>query len=156
MNTAQEEIFGDIPTSETSNTELYVEMDDQKSDKKSIKDRLFETYTKVWVSILMIVAIIDLQLSYILAYIGREQIAETLSVAIVTEIIGVMATYIIRSYLESKSIASDELAHKKIDVYSMLRSSGNIGGVEDDITSEEDIDSFDEFLEDDDDLNADG
>lgn len=51
------------------------------------KPKLFETFTKLWVSILLLFALADLQLSYVLAYLGREQIAESLSVAIVTEII---------------------------------------------------------------------
>ena len=39
---------------------------------------------------MLIIALFDLQLSYLLAFLGREQIAETLSITVVTEIIAVM------------------------------------------------------------------
>lgn len=50
----------------------------------------------------MYIAVIDIQLSYLLAFLGKEQIAETLSITVVTEIIGVMATYFMKSYFETK------------------------------------------------------
>lgn len=85
-----------------------------KIEKGNKKMKLFETFTKTWVSILMIIAVIDLQLSYLLAYLGREQIAETLSVSIVTEIIGVMGIYLIRAYFESATIAKQKLDHERM------------------------------------------
>lgn len=84
---------------------------DQSDGKK--RPNLFETFTKTWVSVLLGVAIIDLQLSYYLAYVGRDQIAETLSVAVVTEIIGVAAIYIIRSHFDTKSEKQQDLAERK-------------------------------------------
>lgn len=85
---------------------------EEQSDGKK-KPKLFETFTKTWVSILLMVAIIDLQLSYFLAYAGRDQIAETLSVAVVTEIIGVAAIYIIRSHFDTKSEKQQDLAERR-------------------------------------------
>ena len=41
--------------------------------------------------------------SYVLAYLGREQIAETLSSVAVKEIIGVVLAYAIKSVLENLS-----------------------------------------------------
>ena len=41
--------------------------------------------------------------SYLLAYIGREQIAETLSTVAITEIIGVVLIYCIKSLFENLS-----------------------------------------------------
>lgn len=79
------------------------------NSNKSIKPKLFETFTKLWVTLVLIFAIIDLQLSYILAFIGCDQIAESLSVAIVTEIIGVMAIYMIRAYFDTLSEKNHEL-----------------------------------------------
>lgn len=87
---------------------------------KKKRCKLFETFTKIWVSILMINAIIDMNLSYVLAFLGREQIAETLSIAVVTEIIGVMAVYLIRAFLDTHFEAKDEIEHKKLDVYSLM------------------------------------
>lgn len=66
------------------------------------KRRNFKTFTKTWVSRLMYIAVFDIQLSYILAFMGKEQIAETLSITVVTEIIGVMAVYFMKSFFETK------------------------------------------------------
>ena len=41
--------------------------------------------------------------SYLLAYLGREQIAETLSQVAITEIIGVVLVYCIKALLENLS-----------------------------------------------------
>jgi H+/gluconate symporter-like permease len=79
------------------------------------KPNLFETFTKLWVSIILLFAVFDLQLSYVLAYLGREQIAETLSVAVVTEIIGVSAVYMIRAHLDTKNEKSNELEVRKFE-----------------------------------------
>lgn len=78
--------------------------------------KLFETFTKLWVTILLIVAVIDLQLSYVLALLNRSEIAETLSVAIVTEIIGVIAVYMIKSFLETSSENRHSLELKKLNL----------------------------------------
>ena len=89
-------------------------MDDDTKKKKKVK--LFETFTKAWVSMLMIIAVLDLQLSYLLAYLGKEQIAETLSVSIVTEIIGVMGIYLIRAFLESATIEKQKLQKERMNL----------------------------------------
>ncbi len=44
----------------------------------------------------------DLQLSYLLAFLGREQIAETLSITVVTSVIAVMLGYFMKSFKETK------------------------------------------------------
>jgi hypothetical protein len=48
------------------------------------------------------VALIDLQFPFILAFLGKENIAETLGGLIVTEIIGVFLVYCTKSYFETK------------------------------------------------------
>lgn len=75
----------------------------------------FKTFTKKWVGRLMYIAVIDLQLSYLLAFLGREQIAEELSRTIVLEIVGVMLGYFGKSYFETREsekvrILEDEVA----------------------------------------------
>lgn len=75
----------------------------------------FKTFTKKWVGRLMYIAVIDLQLSYLLAFLGREQIAEELSRTIVLEIIGVMLGYFGKSYFETREqekvrLREDEVA----------------------------------------------
>ena len=83
---------------------------------KRPKRSSFKTFTKTWVSRLMYIAVFDIQLSYVLAFIGREQIAETLSVTVVTEIIGVMAVYFLKSFLETKEAEKIRLQEKMLDL----------------------------------------
>lgn len=60
-----------------------------------------ETFTKKAVTAILVVALIDLQLSYLLAFLGKEQIAETLSTTIAETIIGVMLGYFLKSLFET-------------------------------------------------------
>lgn len=108
------------PVSEVSDECLFSEDTDgmvsvNQDSKDNLASKLFGTFTKVWVCLLLTFGLIDLQLSYILAFIGREQIAETLSVAVVTEIIGVSAVYMIRAYLDTKSEKAMELETRKFE-----------------------------------------
>lgn len=59
------------------------------------------TFTKKAVFAILCVALIDLQLSYILAFLGKEQIAETLSSTIADTIIGVMLGYFLKALFET-------------------------------------------------------
>ena len=59
------------------------------------------TYSKIMVTIVLAFAIIDIQLSYYLAWKDKAT-AETLSIAIVTEIVGVMTGYFIKSFRETR------------------------------------------------------
>ena len=60
-----------------------------------------KTFTKKSVAIIIAVALIDLQLSYVLAFMGKEQIAETLSSTIADTIIGVMLGYFLKALFET-------------------------------------------------------
>lgn len=60
-----------------------------------------QTYTKKVVTIILAVSLIDLQLSYILAFIGKEQIAESLSSQIAGTVIGVMLGYFMKALFET-------------------------------------------------------
>jgi DeoR/GlpR family transcriptional regulator of sugar metabolism len=73
------------------------------------KFNCFETFSKAWVTILMVIAVVDMQFSYILAFLGKTSIAESLSIAIATEIIGVMCGYFFKSFLETHSEKKNEL-----------------------------------------------
>ena len=66
--------------------------------KSKLRDFYLLTFSKKWVNRLMWVAIIDLQLSYLLAFLDKVQIAETLSTTIVVEIIGVMLGYFAKAF----------------------------------------------------------
>lgn len=76
----------------------------QKNRFKTMLAKLkFETYTKRLVAIITIVGLIDLQLSYVLAFMDKMQIAETLSGQICVTILGTALIYMIRAYFDSKA-----------------------------------------------------
>lgn len=60
------------------------------------------TYTKKLVKWIIAISVFDLQLSYLLAFLGRTEIAENLSMTVVTAIIGTVITYCIKSFKETK------------------------------------------------------
>ena len=97
--------------------------------KKGRFHKFFETYTKIWVSVLLFVALIDLQLSYVLAYMGKSQIAESLSVAVVTEIIGVVGIYMIRAFFDTANEKRQNLKEKELEV-SLEHNTGYTDSVE--------------------------
>lgn len=66
--------------------------------KKKTKKEFSKTITK-W---LLIVAVVDVQLTYVLAFIGRDNV-ETLAITLVTEIIAVMASYCTKAYFGKKA-----------------------------------------------------
>lgn len=59
------------------------------------------TFTKKAVAIILGVSLFDLQLSYVLAFMGKEQIAESLSSTIASTIIGVMIGYFLKALFET-------------------------------------------------------
>lgn len=72
-------------------------------------------YSKKATTIILAFAIIDVQLSYILAFIGMAEIAETLSVAMVTEIIGVFGGYLIKAYLGKKNEEKNRILEEQYE-----------------------------------------
>ncbi len=60
-----------------------------------------KTFTKKAVALILIVSLIDLQLSYVLAFMGQVQIAESLSSTIATTVIGVMLGYFFKALFET-------------------------------------------------------
>lgn len=66
------------------------------------RPRRYHTYTKKMMTRIINVALIDMQFPFLLALLGREQIAETMGGLIVTEIIGVFLVYCAKSYFETK------------------------------------------------------
>lgn len=82
----------------------------QKSDFKTLLSRLkFETYTKRLVGVVVFICLMDLQLSYVLAFLGRDQIAESLSIQICITILGTTLIYMIRAYFDTKAEKHDEM-----------------------------------------------
>ena len=72
------------------------------------------TFTKIAVTAILGVSLVDLQLSYILAFEGKEQIAETLSATIVEMIIGVMLGYFLKALFETFFEEREKRLNKQI------------------------------------------
>ena len=82
----------------------------QKSNFKSLLSSLkFETYTKRLVGIIVFVGLVDLQLTYVLAFMDKIQIAESLSNQVCVTIVGTALVYMIKAYLETKAEKRDEM-----------------------------------------------
>lgn len=69
--------------------------------KKKTYEKWLKTYTKKAVTIILAVSLIDLQLSYVLAFMGQIQIAESLSSTIASTIVGVMLGYFLKALFET-------------------------------------------------------
>ena len=70
--------------------------------KKKKKSKKYVTYTKRWLTFILINGVIWVYLSYILAFMDRPQIAETLSTQAVISIIATMIGYFAKSAFEKK------------------------------------------------------
>lgn len=67
-----------------------------------MNERKLKTFTKRAVKAILFIALLDLQLSYALAFLGREQIAENLSSDITKVIIGTILGYLAKSFFETR------------------------------------------------------
>ena len=98
----------------------YGEKLKEKTLKKNFKDQIksiqIDTFTKALVALITITAVIDLQLSYVLAFLDKIQIAESLSTQICTTIVGVAFVYMIRAYFDTRA------EHKNADTEDALKS----------------------------------
>jgi len=92
---------------------LDVDLVDNNASEKD--NKAIRTFTKKWVDIILTVALIDVQLVFVLAFLGKTQIAETLGVAIVTEIVGIGLGYMAKSYFESYSSEKNKLEIEKMN-----------------------------------------
>ena len=59
-------------------------------------------YTKRAITAILVVALFDLQIPYVLAFLGRENTLEELSKVILVNIIVVFFIYCLKSYFETK------------------------------------------------------
>ena len=106
---------------------------DKKRDRGihgQLKRIKVDTFTKALVGIITIIALIDLQLSYILAFMDKIQIAESLSTQICITILGVAFVYMIRAYFDTMAENSKEVTKEEIEktVASKIQSTlGNAG-----------------------------
>lgn len=78
------------------------------------KPKRFNTYTKKWISRILTVALIDIQFPFVLAFLGRDQIAETLAGLIVTEIIAVTLGYMSKAFFETKESEKNKVTMEQL------------------------------------------
>lgn len=84
-----------------------------------------QTFTKKWMTIILVVALIDLQVPFILAFLDKMQIAETLGGLLVTEIIAVFLVYCVKSFFGKRE--EEEMKFKR-DVVTESEEPGNGNG----------------------------
>lgn len=65
-------------------------------------DKKFTSFTKKMMTLIVVISLIDLQFPFILAFLGKTQIAETLGGLLITEIIAVFLVYCAKSFFETK------------------------------------------------------
>ena len=73
------------------------------------------TFTKKAVTAIVVVSLVDLQLSYILAFMGKEQIAESLSSTIVEMVVGVMLGYFLKALFETFFEEREKRLNRQLD-----------------------------------------
>lgn len=83
-----------------------------KRVKKTYKNWL-KTYTKKAVTVILAVSLIDLQLTYVLAFMGQYQIAESLSSTIASTIVGIMLGYFMKALFETFFEKREERLHRE-------------------------------------------
>lgn len=71
------------------------------NEEEKLHKKWLTTFSKRAVFWILLVSMIDIQLSYVLAFLGCEQIAETLSGTIADVIIGVMLGYFLKALFET-------------------------------------------------------
>lgn len=91
------------------------------------------TFTKCMVRILLAIAIIDLQLTYVLAFLGSPETLQDTSGKLITEILGVVLVYCVKSFFETREEEKIRIEEEKLsclDVYGDIKE--NFAGYTDD------------------------
>ena len=89
------------------------------------KRRDIVTFSKKWVSRLMCASIIWISLSYVLAFMGMTDIAESLSSTVVTGVIFVMLPYFAKSLFETKWEKDLEFKREQFNSVNKVDASGD-------------------------------
>lgn len=87
-----------------------------KKKRKLSFNSWLKTFTKKAVAAILVFSLIDLQLSYILAFMGKEQIAEQLSSTIVEMVVGVMLGYFLKALFETFFENREKRLNKQLDI----------------------------------------
>lgn len=77
-----------------------------------MKPKNTNLFTKKMMSWIVIVALVDMQFPFLLAFLGKDQIAETMGGLIVTEIVGVFLVYCTKSFFETRESEKVRLQEK--------------------------------------------
>lgn len=88
---------------------VYINLDEKKTEKKKM------TFTKTLVSVILFVCLLDIQFVFILAFLGRTQIAETMGVCLASECIATILGYLCKAFFENREIGKNEIENKKIE-----------------------------------------
>lgn len=87
--------------------ERYNDMLRDETQKQQFLNKMHQikktTYTKKMVAIILFVALLDIQLSYVLAFFDKGQVIEGLSNQLCITILGIGFAYMIRAYFDSKA-----------------------------------------------------
>jgi len=84
-------------------------------NKKQIQERRV-TFSKRWTAIILFMSCIWITLSYILAFLGKEQIAETLSETVANVIIFSFVPYLCKAYFETYANEKNKLKEKELEI----------------------------------------
>lgn len=91
---------------------LDVDLVDDNISNKDKKE--LRTFTKKWVDRILTISLFDIQLCFVLAFMGKENIAESLGIAMATEIVGTIAGYYAKSFFETYSEKKNDIEMEKI------------------------------------------
>lgn len=83
--------------------------------KKRTYKSWLKTFTKRAVAAILVISLIDLQLSYVLAFMGQVQIAESLSSTIASTVVGVMLGYFFKALFETFFEKREERLRQEIE-----------------------------------------
>ena len=73
-----------------------------ETEKKPKPQKKKATFTKKWVSTLLLLGCVWISLSYVLAFMGAVQIAESLSSTVASVIIATILGYLCKSFFETR------------------------------------------------------
>lgn len=81
---------------------------------KKLNDTYIKTFTKVWVSRLLWFGCLWITWSYILATLGKTDIAESLSQTVAQVVIATIISYLLKAFFETYSQKKNELREKEL------------------------------------------
>jgi len=89
--------------------------------KRKTEKSKMRTYTKIMVTVILIVSIIWVSFSYVLAAIsvikyGNTETLESLSREVIIALIGTIIGYLLKSFFESREEGKNKIRNKELDI----------------------------------------